>query len=98
MHKGVAVTKAQTLLVKMSEARQKLNDLLGVETRSETQQADLETLTGSLQTMEPELRAAIVAEDTTPTIETRAGQDSESVELRALLRDASGRAHLGGGA
>ena len=89
MHKGVTLTKVQTLLVKMSEARQKLNDLLGVETRSETQQADLETLTGSLQALEPELRAAIVAEDTTPTIETRAGEDSESVELRALLRDAS---------
>ena len=83
------MTKVQKIQVEMSTARQKLNDLVGVEDRSETQQAEMETLTGDLQKLEPELRAAIVADDKAPTLETRAGEDSQSVELRALLRDAS---------
>ena len=82
------MTKLQKLQVEMSTARQKLNDLVGVEDRNETQQGEMVTLTESLQKMEPELRAALVADDKTPTVETR-GEDSESVELRALLHDAS---------
>ena len=83
------MTKVQKIQVEMSTARQKLNDLVGVEDRNETQQSEMVTLTETLQKLEPELRAAIVADDKAPTIETRAGEDSQSVELRALLRDAS---------
>ena len=82
------MTKLQQLQVKMSEQRQKLNDLVGVEDRSTEQQSEMESLTADLQKLEPELRAALVADDKTPTIETR-GEDSESVELRALIHDAS---------
>ena len=83
------MTKVQKIQVEMSTARQKLNDLVGVEDRNETQQSEMVTLTETLQKLEPELRAAIVADDKAPTIETRAGEDSESVELRALIHDAS---------
>ena len=67
------MTRSQKLTVRLSEVRQRLNELLGVEDRSDEQNAELETLTGEAQKLEPELRAAIVAEGD-PT-ETRTAHD-----------------------
>ena len=73
------MTKAQEIQVRMSEKRQKLNELLGVETRSTEQQAELERLTAEVQKLEPELRAALAAE---PDPETRSVTgDPETREL-----------------
>ena len=62
------MTRAQEIQVRMSEKRQKLNELLGVETRSTEQQAELERLRAEIQKLEPELREALAAE---PDPETR---------------------------
>ena len=81
------MTKTQKIQLAMSEKRQRLNELLGiVETRSEEQQGELETLTGEIQKLEPELRAAIAAEPD-PVVETRVSDlDSEARERRELCR------------
>ena len=85
------MTKAQTITIRLSECRQKINDLLGVEERSEEQQADLEKMTADVQKFEPELRAAIAAE---PDPEARVTDtlDPETREKRELR----GKAKLGG--
>ena len=83
------MTKSQTIQVRLSECRQKLNELLGIETRSADQQAELEKLTGEVQKLEPEFRAAVAAEG--DSNETVAGDDTESREYRELLS----RANLG---
>ena len=84
------MTKAQTLQLKLSECRQKLNELLGRETRSDEQQAELERLTGEVQKLEPEFRAALAAEPD-PDEATSELPDPETRE-RLELR---GRARLG---
>ncbi|MCY4637546.1 MAG: phage major capsid protein [Acidobacteria bacterium] len=85
------MTKAQTITIRLSECRQKINDLLGVETRSDEQQADLEKLTGEVQKLEPELRAAIAAEPD-PVVDVTDTTDPE-VRERLELRS---KASLGG--
>ncbi len=82
------MTILQKLQLKQSEIREKLNTLLGLETRTEGQDAELLTLTADAQKLEPEIRAAIIAtpdpqEVTTPTgdPETR-----ERLELRGRAR------------
>ena len=56
------MTAAQTIQVKLSSARQRLNELLQVETRSAEEQTEMETLTNEVSAREPELRAALAAE------------------------------------
>ena len=56
------MTKLQTLQIRQSETREKINSLLGNEARTEEQTAELEKLTTEAQGLEVELRAAIVAE------------------------------------
>ena len=56
------MTAAQTIQLKLSTYRQRLNELLGVETRSSEQQTEMETLTKEVSAKEPELRAALAAE------------------------------------
>ena len=56
------MTAAQTLMIKLSSARQRLNELLQVETRSAEEQTEMETLTAEVSKREPELRAALAAE------------------------------------
>ena len=60
------MTKVQTLTLELSEKRQRLNELLGKDGAILTteERAEMGTLTGRLQEIEPELRAAIVAEGT----------------------------------
>ena len=73
---------------KQSERRQKINELLGVESRSDEQQTELETLTKEIQAGEIELRAAIALgpdPDLPVTHETGAG---ESAEIRQLSEKA----------
>ena len=84
------MTKAQTITIRLSECRQKINDLLLLDTRSEAQQTDLERLTGDIQKFEPELRAAIAAEpDPETRVDTVDAETRERIELR-------GRASLSG--
>ena len=83
------MTVLQKLQVRQSEIREKINTLLGNDKRSETEQSELETLTGEGQKIEPEIRAAIVAApDPEETVETG---DAETLELRQL----TGRANAG---
>ena len=84
------MTARQRLQLEQSEKRQKINELLAVkpEELTEEQRADMDTLTKRMQQIEPELRAAIVAEGEEET--RAAGEfnqgDSESAEVRGLLR------------
>jgi len=84
------MTKVQTITVRLSEIRQKLNDLLGVEDRSDEQNTELETLTAEAQKLEPELRAAIAAE---PDPETHV-EDTADAETRERI-NLRGRVGLG---
>ena len=64
---------------------EKLNSLLGKEERSENENADLEKLTGEGQKLEPEIRAAIVAEPDPETTITDTGdpETREKLEIRS---------------
>ena len=87
------MTKSQQILIKQSEAREKLNGLLAIEPdeRTEDQRGEVGTLTDTLTGLEPELRASLAAEG--PTVETHVEtMDSETRE-RLELR---GRATFGG--
>ena len=75
------MTKKAKLAVEMSEKRQKLNELLGKDELATEERAEMTALTARLQELEPELRAAIVAEEAT---ETRTEGTGEGAELRAL--------------
>ena len=56
------MTILQQKLLRQSEVRQEINSLLGNDARTDDQQGELEKLTGEGQKLEPEIRAAIVAE------------------------------------
>ena len=62
-----------------------MNSLLGKEERSENENADLEKLTGEGQKLEPEIRAAIVAEPDPETTITDTGdpETREKLEIRS---------------
>lgn len=75
------MTKKAKLAIEMSEKRQALNELLGLDELSTEQRAEMSALTARLQELEPELRAAIVAEE---SHETRTEGTGEAAELRAL--------------
>ena len=75
------MTKKAKLAIEMSEKRQKLNELLGKDELSSEERAEMSALTTRLQELEPELRAAIVAEE---SHETRIEGTGEATELRAL--------------
>ena len=81
------MTTLQKLQLRQSEIREKINELLGNDSRTEEQQGELEKLTGEGQKLEPEIRAAIVAEP--DPNETRAEGDASALELRSLIHDAS---------
>ena len=53
------MTILQKLQLRQSEVREKLNTLLGLETRTEEQDAELVTLTAEGQKIEPELRGRV---------------------------------------
>ena len=76
------------MTLRMSEIRQKLNELLAIEERSADQTSEMETLTGEAQRLEPELRAALVAEESEQRQAAenfQDGQRPEDRELRSLI-------------
>ena len=82
------MTVKQRILTRQSEIRQKLNELLGVDDRTDEQNAELATLTAEAQKLEPELRAAIAAEP--PAVETQVADGltpevRERIELRGRV-------------
>ena len=81
------MTAAQTIQVKLSSARQRLNELLQVETRSAEEQTEMETLTAEVSAKEPELRAALAAEPDPE--ETRVEGTAELRELAQLTAKAN---------
>ena len=82
------MTNSQRLAVRLSEIRTKLNELSGVESLTDEQRSEIDSLTGEYQAKEAQHRAAIVAE----ADEQRAaaddfnagGGDGEKAEIRAL--------------
>ena len=80
------MTKAQTIEVAQSKARERINALLGIETRSPAEQNEMVSLTETLQKLEPELRAALVAESSDARL---VNTDGEGAELRSLVQRAS---------
>ena len=84
------MTVLQQKLVRQSEIREAINRLLGNESRTEEQDTELVTLTGDAQAIEPEIRAAIVAEPDPEEVMTPTG-DPE-VRERLALRSKTGLA------
>ena len=81
---------SQRVALEMSEKREKLNALLGVDELSDEQRAEMGSLTERMQELEIEARAAILAEGETTVTKTTV-TDGESDELRSLI----GRANVG---
>ena len=83
--KGLPAMKAsQKVALEMSEKREKLNALLGVEELSDEQRAEMGVLSTRMQQLEVEARAAILAEDETTVTRTDV-VDGEDRELRSLI-------------
>ena len=76
------MTAVQTIQIRLSECRQRLNTLLQVETRSAEEQTEMETLTTEVGAKEPELRAAIASEP--DPLEVVTTGDPEARELAQL--------------
>ena len=81
------MTTLQKLQIRQSEIRESINSLLGLETRTEEQDAELVKLTSEGTAIEPEIRAAIVAEP--DPNETRVEGDAETRELAQLTERAN---------
>ena len=81
------MTTAQKLALRLSEIRSKLNELSGLETLTDEQRGEIDSLTSEYQNKEAQHRAAIVTE----AEEQRAAEgalgngDGEPAEVRALL-------------
>ncbi len=86
------MTKVQTLQVKQSELRERINDLLGLENRTDEQTNELREKTADAQATEVELRAALVTEAPLDPGVPGVAMDREARE-RLELR---GKARLGG--
>ena len=87
------MTASQRITVKLSEARQAINTLLGVDKRTDEQQADLEARTAEIQKLEPELRAALAAEPDPVLVPSDPSMSSDP-EVRERL-ELRGRVQLG---
>ena len=81
---GNTLTAAQTIQIRLSTCRQRLNELLQLETRSAEEQTEMEALTKEVGVKEPELRAALASEpDQAEIIETTGDPETrERLELR----------------
>ena len=89
----LCLTKAQSIEVKLSEKRQRLNELLAIETRTAEQTTEMEGLTTAVQKLEPEHRAALVAEPD-PVAAVHTGISAVSPETRERL-EIRGRTGIG---
>ena len=83
------MTHLQKIQLKQSETRGKINAALETPEadHSETWQSELDSLTKRMQSLDIEYRAAVVAQDSDPEIETPA-DDAEGRELRSLYEKA----------
>ncbi len=82
------MTDSQRTMLAMSEKREKLNAILAVAPadRTDEQNAARDRLTGEIQALEPELRAALAAEGAQST-ETATGATDPETRERQELRD-----------
>ena len=78
------MTPRQKIEVEQSTHRERINALLGQETRSAEEGTELSTLTARMQALEIEYRAAVVAEPDTSTVTpTMDSEHRERLELRS---------------
>lgn len=89
------MTPRQKIETRQSERRQRINELLAVEDRSEEQTAEMDTLTRELAAGEVELRAAIAVD---PEPDVIAGDETPADRERVELRNASSLAAFYGAA
>ena len=81
------MTKAQTILLEMSKNRQRLNDILGKDDKTEDEVSEMDALVTRQQALEVEHRAAIVVQpDGTETVHE---VDNKERERRALVDDSN---------
>ena len=100
------MTALQKLQVKQSEIRERLNAILGKEARTEAETQELEKLTDEGQQIEPEIRAAIIAEPDPETTTTNIAdpEQRERLEIRSrtgladFLKAAAGGTSVSGAA
>ncbi len=85
------MTNGQKLQLRLSEIRQTLNDLSGLDTPTDAQRGEMDALTTEYRAKETQWRAATIAEADAP--EPRA-EDGEDTERRALVERAELRAYL----
>ena len=92
------MNRTQTTQLKLSENRERVRELLDLETRTDEQTTELDRLTREAQSLEVEYRAAVVAEPADPVPDGEpVAVDSEQVELRDLRKRCSlGRILLAG--
>ena len=86
------MTPYQKLLIEQSEHREKVNAVLAVETEKRTDEQKDELLKSAdrLKAIEPDLRAAIVADEAGKAkLATEFAEDAEGAELRQLIAGAS---------
>ena len=86
------MTHRGRLTIELSEKRERINALLGMPTAELTDElrAEMATVTTRLQAIEPELRAAIVAEENDPRLRgAQANGDGEHAEIRRVLNSSN---------
>ena len=86
------MTPMQTLLIEQSELREGVNAILGKteDQRTEEERATLVSATERLRAMEPDLRAAVAADETDQTrLRGEFAGDAAGAELRALIAGSS---------
>ena len=79
------MTPKQRLQLEQSEKRQRLNILLAEDQLSDKQRSELDDLTKRMQQLEPELRAAIIAEPDPVTSPAADNSDRDRLELRSKV-------------
>ena len=90
------MTKLQEIQIRLSECRQRLNELLGMETRTDEQTTEMETLTTEVSAKEPELRAAIAAEPDAERLAREAAAAGGAVDAETRERlELRGRSTVG---
>ena len=89
------MTNGQKLQLRLSEIRQTLNDLSGLDTPTDAQRTEMDTLATEYRAKETQWRAATIAEADAPEPRAEGGEDTEwralveRVELRQYLHAAA---------
>ena len=82
--------RSMTLTLELSEKRQRVNEMLGKADLSKEERDEMGGATKRIQEIEPELRAAIVLEDSEENgIRKQHGDDGETREMRSMLDQAN---------